>query len=74
MGNRALTGAVKTLFAKHPRSKGRFKEIILTMPDIDRVGLELLENRCEAGHLIESGGPRGRVAAQEAFRATSCHA
>jgi esterase/lipase superfamily enzyme len=35
MGNRALTGAVKTLFAEHPELKGRFKEIILTAPDID---------------------------------------
>lgn len=35
MGNRALTGAVKALFAEHPEMKGRFKEIILTAPDID---------------------------------------
>lgn len=35
MGNRALTGAVKSLFAEHPELKGRFKEIILTAPDID---------------------------------------
>lgn len=35
MGNRALTGAVKALFAEHPELKGRFKEIILTAPDID---------------------------------------
>lgn len=35
MGNRALTGAVKALFAEHPGLKGRFKEIILTAPDID---------------------------------------
>lgn len=35
MGNRALTGAVRALFAEHPELKGRFKEIILTAPDID---------------------------------------
>ena len=35
MGNRALTGAVKALFTEHPEYKGRFKEIILTAPDID---------------------------------------
>jgi esterase/lipase superfamily enzyme len=35
MGNRALTGAVKQLFAEHPELKGRFTEIILTAPDID---------------------------------------
>lgn len=35
MGNRALTGALKSLFAAHPEMKGRFKEIILTAPDID---------------------------------------
>lgn len=35
MGNRALTGAVRQLFAEHPELKGRFKEIILTAPDID---------------------------------------
>jgi esterase/lipase superfamily enzyme len=35
MGNRALTGAVKSLFTEHPELKGRFKEIILTAPDID---------------------------------------
>ncbi len=35
MGNRALTGAVKALFAEHPELQGRFKEIILTAPDID---------------------------------------
>ena len=35
MGNRALTGALKSVFAEHPALKGRFKEIILTAPDID---------------------------------------
>lgn len=35
MGNRALTGALRSLFAEHPELKGRFKEIILTAPDID---------------------------------------
>lgn len=35
MGNRALTRAVGTLFTEHPELKGRFKEIILTAPDID---------------------------------------
>ncbi len=35
MGNRALTGAVRALFTEHPELKGRFKEIILTAPDID---------------------------------------
>jgi esterase/lipase superfamily enzyme len=35
MGNRALTGALRALFAEHPELKGRFKEIILTAPDID---------------------------------------
>lgn len=35
MGNRALTGALRQLFAEQPKLKGRFKEIILTAPDID---------------------------------------
>ncbi len=35
MGNRALTGAVRALFTAHPELRGRFKEIILTAPDID---------------------------------------
>lgn len=35
MGNRALTGALRGLFVEHPELKGRFKEIILTAPDID---------------------------------------
>lgn len=35
MGNRALTRAVTQLFVEHPEMRGRFKEIILTAPDID---------------------------------------
>lgn len=35
MGNRALTRAVSALFTEHPELKGRFKEIILTAPDVD---------------------------------------
>jgi esterase/lipase superfamily enzyme len=35
MGNRALTGALRQLFVEQPKLKGRFKEIILTAPDID---------------------------------------
>jgi esterase/lipase superfamily enzyme len=35
MGNRALTRAVTALFTEHPELKGRFKEIILTAPDVD---------------------------------------
>ena len=35
MGNRALTGALRQLFAEQPKLRGRFKEIILTAPDID---------------------------------------
>lgn len=35
MGNRVLTGALRQLFAEQPKLKGRFKEIILTAPDID---------------------------------------
>lgn len=35
MGNRVLTGALRQVFAEHPKLKGRFKEIILTAPDID---------------------------------------
>lgn len=35
MGNRALTRAVSTLFTEHPELRGRFKEIILTAPDVD---------------------------------------
>lgn len=35
MGNRALTRAVAALFTEHPELKGRFKEIILTAPDVD---------------------------------------
>ena len=35
MGNRALTGALKTLLAERPTLKSRLKEIILTAPDID---------------------------------------
>lgn len=35
MGNRALTRAVTQLFLEHPEMRGRFREIILTAPDID---------------------------------------
>jgi esterase/lipase superfamily enzyme len=35
MGNRALTGALRQLFTEQPKLRGRFKEIILTAPDID---------------------------------------
>lgn len=35
MGNRALTRAVSALFTEHPELRGRFKEIILTAPDVD---------------------------------------
>jgi len=35
MGNRALTRAVAALFTEHPELRGRFKEIILTAPDVD---------------------------------------
>jgi esterase/lipase superfamily enzyme len=35
MGNRALTRAVTELFAEEPEMRHRFKEIILTAPDID---------------------------------------
>ena len=35
MGNRALTRAVTELFAEYPEMRHRFKEIILTAPDID---------------------------------------
>lgn len=35
MGNRALLRAVTQLFAGHPELRGRFREIILTAPDID---------------------------------------
>jgi esterase/lipase superfamily enzyme len=35
MGNRALTGALRQLFLERPEMKSRFKEIILTAPDID---------------------------------------
>ncbi len=35
MGNRALTRAVTQLFLEHPEMRHRFKEIILTAPDID---------------------------------------
>jgi esterase/lipase superfamily enzyme len=35
MGNRALTGALRQIFSEQPKLRGRFKEIILTAPDID---------------------------------------
>lgn len=35
MGNRALTRAVAALFTEHPEMRGRFREIILTAPDVD---------------------------------------
>ncbi len=35
MGNRALTRAVSSLFTERPELRGRFKEIILTAPDVD---------------------------------------
>jgi len=35
MGNRALTGALRQIFTEQPKLRGRFKEIILTAPDID---------------------------------------
>ncbi len=35
MGNRALLRAVTGVFTEHPELRGRFREIILTAPDVD---------------------------------------
>ncbi|HEX7632604.1 MAG TPA: alpha/beta hydrolase, partial [Lacunisphaera sp.] len=69
MGNRALTGAVKALFLEHPELKGRFKEIILTAPDIDadifkRDIAPALAAGCEKITLYVSDGDKALLASK----------
>lgn len=70
MGNRALTGAVKALFAEHPELKGRFKEIILTAPDIDtdifkRDIAPALTAGCDKVTLYVSDGDKALLASKQ---------
>jgi len=70
MGNRALTGAVKSLFMEHPELKGRFKEIILTAPDIDadifkRDIAPALAAGCDKITLYVSDGDKALLASKE---------
>lgn len=70
MGNRALTGAVRALFTEHPELKGRFKEIILTAPDIDadifkRDIAPALAAGCDKITLYVSDGDKALLASKE---------
>lgn len=70
MGNRALTGAVKSLFAEHPEMKGRFKEIILTAPDIDAAIFKrdiapALTAGCDKVTLYVSDGDKALLASKQ---------
>ncbi len=70
MGNRALTGAVRALFAEHPDMRGRFKEIILTAPDIDaeifkRDIAPALAAGCERITLYVSDGDKALLASKQ---------
>jgi len=70
MGNRALTGAVKALFVEHPEMKGRFKEIILTAPDIDadifkRDIAPALASGCDKVTLYVSDGDKALLASKK---------
>jgi esterase/lipase superfamily enzyme len=69
MGNRALTGAVKALFQERPEFKGRFKEIILTAPDIDadifkRDIAPVLAAGCDKVTLYVSDGDKALLASK----------
>jgi esterase/lipase superfamily enzyme len=70
MGNRALTGALRALFAENPGMKGRFKEIILTAPDIDadifkRDIAPALVAGCDKITLYVSDGDKALLASKE---------
>lgn len=70
MGNRALTGALRQLFTEQPRLKGRFKEIILTAPDIDaeifkRDIAPVLTRGCDRITLYVSDGDNALLASKK---------
>ncbi|WP_291272199.1 alpha/beta fold hydrolase [Geothrix sp.] len=70
MGNRALTGALRQIFAEQPKLKGRFKEIILTAPDIDaeifkRDIAPALAAGCERITLYVSSGDNALLASKK---------
>ncbi len=69
MGNRALTGALRQLFTEHAELKGRFKEIILTAPDIDadifkRDIAPVLTAGCDRVTLYVSDGDKALLASK----------
>jgi esterase/lipase superfamily enzyme len=70
MGNRALTRAVAALFTEHPELRGRFKEIILTAPDVDsdvfaREIAPKLTAGCDKITLYVSDGDKALLASKE---------
>lgn len=70
MGNRALTRAVAALFTEHPELRGRFKEIILTAPDVDadvfkRELAPKLTAGCDKITLYVSDGDKALLASKE---------
>ena len=70
MGNRALTRAVAALFTEHPEFRGRFKEIILTAPDVDtdvfkREIAPKLTAGCDKITLYVSDGDKALLASKE---------
>ncbi|HJV90922.1 MAG TPA: alpha/beta hydrolase [Holophagaceae bacterium] len=70
MGNRALTGALRQLFTEQPKLKGRFKEIILTAPDIDaeifkRDIAPVLTRGCDRITLYVSSGDNALLASKK---------
>ncbi|HJW34001.1 MAG TPA: alpha/beta hydrolase [Holophagaceae bacterium] len=70
MGNRALTGALRQLFTEQPKLKGRFKEIILTAPDIDaeifkRDIAPVLTQGCKRITLYVSNGDNALLASKK---------
>ncbi len=70
MGNRALTRAVAELFTEQPEMRGRFKEIILTAPDVDadvfkREIAPKLVAGCDQITLYVSDGDKALLASRE---------
>ncbi len=70
MGNRALAGALRQLFTEQPSLKGRFKEIILTAPDIDaeifkRDIAPVLTQGCKRITLYVSNGDNALLASKK---------
>ena len=70
MGNRALTGALRQIFTEQPKLRGRFKEIILTAPDIDaeifkRDIAPALASGCDRITLYASSGDNALLASKK---------